>query len=142
VCPLTPYDRYYVSFTIQNAAPSVRETAVSWRRDLKSINRIDLLSFLKDSGLFCPFPHKSSKPNELVASINTGLRKSVDAVSPSRPQRLKARDYSFLLSKKKLEKLRRKKRQFEQRFRKTRCPGDTRIFKTFLNKYVSRLRKS
>ena len=29
VCPLTPSDHYYVSFTIKNAAPSVRETAVT-----------------------------------------------------------------------------------------------------------------
>jgi len=60
VCPLIPSDHYYVSFTIKNAALSMSETAVTWRRDLKSINRFDLLSSLKDSGLICPFPHKSS----------------------------------------------------------------------------------
>jgi len=141
VCPLTPSDHYHISFTITNAAPSMRESALTWRRDLESINRFDLLSSLKDSGLLCPFPQKSSQPDELVASINTGLGKAVDAVAPSRPQRPNARDHSFLLSKK-LEKLRRAKRKLEQRFRKTRSPGDTRIFKTFLNKYVATLRKS
>jgi len=65
---------------------------------------------------------------------------AVDAVAPSRPQRPKARDHSFLLSKK-LEKLRRKKRKLE-RFRKTRSTDDARIFKTFLNKYLFTLRKS
>jgi len=62
-CHLTPSGHYYVAFTLKNAAPSVRETAVTWRCDHKSINRLDLLSSLKDSGLLCPFPHKSSKPD-------------------------------------------------------------------------------
>jgi len=48
VCPLTPSDHYYVSFSIKNAAQSMRETAVTWGRDLKSSNRFDLLSSLKD----------------------------------------------------------------------------------------------
>jgi len=44
VRPLTNSGHYYVSFTIKNAAPSVREIAVTWRRHLKSINRFDLLA--------------------------------------------------------------------------------------------------
>jgi len=141
VCPHTPSDHYYVSFTVKNAAPSVRETAVTWRRDLESINRFHLLSSLKDSGLLCPFLHKSSKPDELVSSIYTDLRKAVDAVAPSRPQRPNARDHSLLLSRK-LEQLRRAKRKIERRFRKTRSPDVARVLKTFLNKYDSTLRKS
>jgi len=61
----------------------MRETAVTWRRDLKSITRFYLLSSLKDAGLLCPFSHKSSKPDELVAHINSGLCKAVDDVAPS-----------------------------------------------------------
>jgi len=129
VCNLTPSDHYYVSFT--NAASSVRETAVTLRRALQSINRFDQLSSLKYSGLLCLFPHTSGKSDEPVASINADLRKAVDAVAPLRPQRPKARDHSFLFSKK-LEKLRRKKNKLERRYRKTRFPADTRIYKTFL----------
>jgi len=81
VCPLTASDHYCVSFTIKNAAPYKRETAVTWRQDLKSINRFELSS-LKGSGLPCPFQHKFSQPDELVASLNIGLRKAVDAVAP------------------------------------------------------------
>jgi len=119
----------------------VRETYVTWRRDLKPINRCDLLTPLKDSGVLCHFPYKSSKPDEQVASNNTGLRKVVEDVAPSRQQRPNARDHLLLLSRK-LEKLRRTKRKLERRFRKTRSPDDARVFKTFLNRYVSTLRKS
>jgi len=41
VCPLTPSDHYDVSFAINNAASSKRETAVTWRRDHQSNNRFD-----------------------------------------------------------------------------------------------------
>jgi len=40
----------------------------------------------------------------------TGIRKAVDAVAPSRPQRPRARDHSFLLPKG-FEKLRRRNRK-------------------------------
>jgi len=84
--PASPFNHLYVLFTIDNAAPPACWTVVNWRRDLKSITKFDLLSYLKVSEPLCPFPHKFSQPDDLFASFYTGLRKAVDAVAPSRPQ--------------------------------------------------------
>jgi len=43
VSPPTPPDHYYESFTIENAALSMREIGVTWLYDLKSINRFEML---------------------------------------------------------------------------------------------------
>jgi len=105
VYPMSPSDDYYVSFHIKDMDLPTRPTDVVWRRDTKFVNRCNLFFSLCKAGLVYTGACTSNQPDEF-STLNTGLQKAVDAVAPSRSQRLKARDYPFLLSKK-LEKMRR-----------------------------------
>ncbi len=141
VCPLTPSDHFFVSFETQGTSLSKPSTNVTWQRDIRSINKFDLLSSLNDSGLLYPNPSVFNQPDEIVVSINDGLRKAIDDVAPLRPHRTRTRDLPFLLSKK-LNNMRREKRKLEHRFKKTGSAKDLQVFKTHLKLYVHELRKS
>ncbi len=141
VSPLTPSDHYYVSFHTQGMALPTIPTNVAWRRNIRSVSRCDIFPSLAEAGLVHSNACTSNQPDEIVAFLNTGLQKAVDAVAPLRPQRLKACNYPFLLSKK-LDKMRRRKRKLERRFKKSGSAIDFKNFKAFLSEYVSELRKN
>jgi len=88
-----------------------------------------------------PNPCTYNQPDEIVVSINNGLRKATHAVAPSRPDPPRTRDYSFLLSKK-LDNMRRTKRKPEHRFKNTGSAKYRQTFKTRLSLDVRELRKS
>ncbi len=141
VSPLTPSDHYYVSFHTQGMALPTIPTNVAWRRNIRSVSRRDIFPSLAEAGLVHSNACTSNQPDEIVAFLNTGLQKAVDAVAPLRPQRLKACNYPFLLSKK-LDKMRRRKRKLERRFKKSGSAIYFKNCKAFLSEYVSELRKN
>jgi len=66
-----------------------------WHRYTRAGNRFDLLPSLCKAGLV----YFRNQPDEIIASLNTDLKKAVNAEAPSRQKRLRARDYPFFFSK-------------------------------------------
>jgi len=56
VCPLTLSDHYFISFQTIGAILPKPNTYITWRRDIRSINKSDLLLSLKDSVLIYLIP--------------------------------------------------------------------------------------
>jgi len=141
VCPRTPSNHYFVSFQTQGAILPKPNTDITWRCDIRSINKSYLLSSLKDSGLLNPNPCTYNHPDEIVDSINNGFRKAIAVVAPSRPHCPRTRNFPFLLSKK-LDNMHCRKLKLEHRFKKTGSAKDFQNFGTHLRLYVRELRKS
>jgi len=112
---------------------------VAWRHDTRSKNRYTnrylLIPSLCKSGVVYSSACTSNQPDEIVVSLNARHQKAVDTLAPSRPQRLRARDYIFLLFKK-FEKMRLKKRKLQCRFNKSGSAIDFQHYKVFLRVFL------
>ncbi len=138
VCPLNLSDHCSVSFSLHNTLPQLAVTDTISRRNIKAIDMTKFIGCIQESGL-ATLPECTDDPNEIASSINSYLVSALDTVAPIRLQRVKLYRDGFLFPKK-LEKMRRKKRKLEKRFRRTRSPDDLQCFKDFLRLYNRTLR--
>jgi len=69
------------------------------------------------------------EPNEIVDALNSGLLSALDAVAPLRAELVKKPHYDTFLFHKKLQKMHRKKRKLENRFKRTHESTDLQSFK-------------
>jgi len=96
------------------------------------------VTFIQEAGLVTS-PINSDEPNEIFDTLKSGLLSALDAVSPLRPQRVKPHCDTFFFLKK-LQKMHRKKRKLEKRFKRTHEPTDLQSVKNVLKLYNRRIR--
>lgn len=137
VCPLNLSDHCSVSFSMRNTLSQLTVTETIPRRNIKAIDMTKFMACLEESDLATL--QSTGDPNEIASSINSSLVSALDTVAPLRHQRVKLHRDAFLFSKK-LEKMRRRKRKLEKRFRRSRSPEDLQCFKNFLRLYNRKLR--
>jgi len=73
VCHLTPTNHYFVPFLTIGTILLKHNTDITWRRDIRSINKSDLVFSLKDSGLLYRKQCTYNQPDEFADSENLSI---------------------------------------------------------------------